>query len=200
MFSNTSSENMENLMTVVDRLDELQASSVGRRECSSTRQRTGARRMDVHVDTYSQPSHGQRAVATAQAHVMEVSQGSGVCAALCTRQTLCRHVTVGTPMVIFCCLTVFWLFLAVFDEWYTVPIAKYSQKQSKDSQNRVKTAKMTIGVSVVICLPRLYQQCNNTPIVNKNLAIVKKSRVNCAHNTSRAFIGLNITPWPWNLD
>jgi len=25
---------MENLMTVVDRLDELQASSVGRRECS----------------------------------------------------------------------------------------------------------------------------------------------------------------------
>ena len=41
----------ENLMTVVDRLDELQASSVGRRECSSTRQRTGARRIDVHVDT-----------------------------------------------------------------------------------------------------------------------------------------------------
>ena len=36
-----------NLMTVVDRLDELQASSVGRIECSSTRQRTGARRMDV---------------------------------------------------------------------------------------------------------------------------------------------------------
>ena len=45
---------MENL-TVVDRLDELQASSVGRRECSRTRQGTGARRMDVHVDTYSQP-------------------------------------------------------------------------------------------------------------------------------------------------
>ena len=48
------SENMENLMTVVDRLDELQASSVCRRECS-TRKRTGARRMDVNVDTYSQP-------------------------------------------------------------------------------------------------------------------------------------------------
>ena len=45
------SENIENLMTVVDRLDELQASSVGRRECSSIRQRTGARHMDVHVDT-----------------------------------------------------------------------------------------------------------------------------------------------------
>jgi len=45
------SENMENLVTVVDRLDELQALSVGRRDCSSIRQRTGARRMDVHVDT-----------------------------------------------------------------------------------------------------------------------------------------------------
>ena len=47
------SENMENLMTVVDRLDKLQASSVDRRECSSTRQRTGARRMDVDVDIQS---------------------------------------------------------------------------------------------------------------------------------------------------
>jgi len=46
-------------MTVVDRLDELQASSVGR----------------------VSPAHGRRAVATAQAHVMEVSRGSGVCAA-----------------------------------------------------------------------------------------------------------------------
>ena len=68
---------MKNLMTVVDRLDELQASSVGRRECSRTRQRTGARHMDVHLDTSVNPDHGQRAVATAQAHVMEVSQGSG---------------------------------------------------------------------------------------------------------------------------
>ena len=29
---------------------------------------------------------------------------------------------------------------------------------------------------------------------NKNLAIANRSRVSCAHNTSRAFIGLNITP------
>ena len=33
---------------------------------------------------------------------------------------------------------------------------------------------------------------------NKNLAIASKSRVSCAHNTSRAFIGL-ITPRPLNL-
>jgi len=29
---------------------------------------------------------------------------------------------------------------------------------------------------------------------NKNLAIAKRSRVSCAHNTLRACIGLNITP------
>jgi len=36
-------------------------------------------------------------------------------------------------------------------------------------------------------------------ISNKNLAIAIRPRVNCAHNTLRAFIGLNITLWPWNL-
>ena len=35
--------------------------------------------------------------------------------------------------------------------------------------------------------------------VNKNLAIANRSRVSCAHNTLRASIGINITPWPWNL-
>ena len=69
-------------MTVVDRLDELQASSVGRRECSSIygSEREPDASMDVHVDTAHRvsPVHGRRAVATAQARVMEVSQGSGV--------------------------------------------------------------------------------------------------------------------------
>ena len=61
------------------------------------------------------------------------------------------------------------------------------------SQKADKTAKMAIGVPIVTGLPRLYQQCNNSlPIVNKNLAIANRSRVSCAHNTSRAFIGLNI--------
>jgi len=65
--------------------------------------------MDVHVDTYSQPCPRATGcvMATAQAHVMEVSQGSGVCAALCIGRILCRHVTIGTPMVIFAVLTVF---------------------------------------------------------------------------------------------
>jgi len=71
----------------------------------------------------------------------------------------------------------------------------YQKRQKTD-----KTAKMTIGVPIVTGLPRLYQQCNNSlPIVNNNLAIANRSRVSCAHNTSRAVIGLNITPWPWNL-
>jgi len=57
-------------MTVVDRLDELQASLVGRTEYSSTRQRTGAR-------------HIQSALPRATGCVMVVSQGSGVCTWSC---------------------------------------------------------------------------------------------------------------------
>ena len=65
----------------------------------------------------------------------------------------------------------------------------------KNSQKTDETAKMTIGVPIVTGLPRLYQQSNiSLPIVNKNLAIANKSRVSCTHNTSRAVIGLNITP------
>ena len=105
-------ENMENLMTVVDRLDELQESSVGRRECSSTRQRKGAKRMDVHVDTESALPTGDGLWPLPRHNVME-ARGSGICAALCIWRTLCRHVTIGTPMVIFCCLTVFLLFLTI---------------------------------------------------------------------------------------
>jgi len=37
-----------------------------------------------------------------------------------SRVSLGRHVTIGTPMVIFAVLTVFCLFLTVFDDWYTV--------------------------------------------------------------------------------
>jgi len=36
-------------------------------------------------------------------------------------------------------------------------------------------------------------------IRNKNLAIANSLHVSCAHDTLRASIGLNITPWPWNL-
>jgi len=67
---------------------------------------------------------------------------------LCIRLTLCRHVTIGTPMVIF---LLFNCLLIVFDEWYTVLIVKNSQKTA------VKTAKMIIGVPIVTGLPRLYQ-------------------------------------------
>jgi len=74
-------------MTVVDRLDELQALSVSRRECSSTRQRTGARRMDVHVDTYMYSQPCPRATGCGHCpgtcHGLEVSQVSGVCAWSC---------------------------------------------------------------------------------------------------------------------
>ena len=35
--------------------------------------------------------------------------------------------------------------------------------------------------------------------LDKNLAIANRSRLSCGHNTLRASIGRNITPWPWNL-
>jgi len=42
-----------------------------------------------------------------------------------------------------------------------------------------------------------------TPITalksNENLAVANRSPVSCAHNTLRASVSLNITPWPWNL-
>jgi len=115
---------------------------------------------------------------------------------------------------VFCCLTVFWLFLTVFDEWYTVPIVKStqdhwrtvvtglprlyqqctnavpivknSQKQSKDSQKTVKTAKMTIGVPIITCLPTLYQQCTNS------VPIVKNSQKQSKHsqNSTKMTIGV----------
>ena len=101
-----------------------------------------------------------------------------------------RHVTIDTPMVIFAVLTVFWLFLAVFDDWYTVGALLVQswqtcddwytngfecfwrlvqciirQKQSKDSQ----TAKMTIGVPIVTCLHRVrwIHKAAQTPLLRE---------------------------------
>ena len=50
---------------------------------------------------------------------------------------------------------------------YRIVIVKNSPK----SQKTVKTAKMTIGVPIVTmvsCLPRLYQQCTNSVTIVKN--------------------------------
>jgi len=43
----------------------------------------------------------------------------------------------------------------------TVSTVYQSSKTVKNCQKTVKTAKMTIGVPIVICLPRLYQRCTN---------------------------------------
>ena len=51
-------------------------------------------------------------------------------------------------------------------------------QSSKTVKTQSKQQENDIGVPVVTCLPRLYQQCNNSlPIVNKNLAITNRSRV-----------------------
>ena len=61
--------------------------------------------------------------------------------------------------------------MTVFDHWYSVPFVKNSQKT-------VKTAKMTIAVPIVTCLPRLYQQCtNNVPIVKNSQKTVKTAKM-----------------------
>jgi len=41
--------------------------------------------------------------------------------------------------------------------------------------------------------------CHTVSYRNKNLAIANRSRVSRTDNAMRAPIGLNITPWPWNL-
>jgi len=122
-------ENMENLMTVVDRLDELQASSVSRSECSS---------MDVH-------RHMQSALPTGDGLWWPLTMHMwwwfrNVCAVLSIRQTLCRHVTTGThrqskPQK---WTSVYQSSHVYEDCTNSVPIVKNSQKQSKqskDSQN-----------------------------------------------------------------
>jgi len=65
-------------------------------------------------------------------------------------------VTICTPVVIFCC---FDCLLTVFDDSYTVPIVKNSQKT-------VKQQKMTIVVQIVTCLHRVRRihKATQTPL------------------------------------
>jgi len=51
-------------------------------------------------------------------------------------------------------------------------------KTVKNSQKTVKTAKFTIGVPIVTCLPRLYQQCTSSvPIVKNSQKTVKTAKI-----------------------
>ena len=88
--------------------------------------------------------------------------------ALCIRRTLCRHVTIGTPMV-----------LSVFDDWYSVPFVENSQKT-------VKTAKMTISVPIVTGIPGLYQQCTN------GVPIVKNSQKQSKHSQNSTKMTIDV--------
>jgi len=107
---------------------------------------------------------------------------------LCVFGGLCRHVTIGTPMVIFPVLTVFWLFLTVFDDWYTnghfcpfyclLTVVDCFWRlvhcwYTKDSQNRKNDY---IGVPIVTSLPRLYQQCTNRQKQSKDSQNSKNDR------------------------
>ena len=79
--------------------------------------------------------------------------------------SLGRHVTTGTPMVIF---VLFWVFLTIGTVYH--------------SSKTVKTAQKWL---LVYQSSHVYQDCTNSvtislPIVNKNLAIANRSRVSCA--------------------
>ena len=73
--------------------------------------------------------------------------------------SLGRPVTIGTPMV-----------LSVFDDSYSVPFVKNSQKT-------VKTAKMTIGVPIVTSLPRLPTVYQLSTTVKNSQKTVKQQKM-----------------------
>ena len=105
---------------------------------------------------------------------------------LCIRRTLCRHVTIDTPMIIFAVLTVFDCFWWLVHCWYslgrhvtigTLMVIFAVLTVFWPFLNRQKQLK-TIGVPIVTCLPRLYQQCtNNVPIVKNSQKTVKTAKM-----------------------
>ena len=90
---------------------------------------------------------------------------------LCIRRTLCRHVTIGTPMVIFCCLTVCWLFLTNGTLYQspktlkTIGVGYKSSQVYRDCTNSVPTVYQS-SKTVKVCRIHMstptvqqYQQC-----------------------------------------
>ena len=80
--------------------------------------------------------------------------------------------TIGTPMV-----------LSVFDDWYSVRIAKNSQKT-------VKQHKMTIGVQIVTCLHKVHRihKAAQTPLP-------RETSITClgtGHSRTRPWTGLTL--------
>ena len=83
--------------------------------------------------------------------------------------------------------------------WYDIPLHSpkrppYWTSTSGFNFDHILALDMSFCTSL-----RYFIQIGPSSVESKNLAIANKSRVSCAHNTSRVSIGLNITPWPWNL-
>jgi len=96
---------------------------------------------------------------------------------LCIWRTLCGHVTIGTPMVIFCCLTVFWLFLTVFHDWYTVGTVLY-QPCTNSVPKTVKRQPKQQKWPLVYQSSQVYQDCTNSvPIVKNSQKTVKTAKM-----------------------
>ena len=54
------------------------------------------------------------------------------------------------------------------------------------------------SLSIPIASLIYFVQSRPVQWIQELIAIANRSRVSCVHNTLMAFIGLNITPWPWN--
>ena len=100
--------------------------------------------------------------------------------------SLGRHVTIGTPMVIFAVLAVFWLFLAVFDNWLYSDQSSKTVKNSQKSEIQSKQQKCPLVYqSLDVC-----QDCTNSVLIVKNSQTVKNSQKTV--KTAKMIIGVPI--------
>jgi len=76
--------------------------------------------------------------------------------------SLGRHVTIGTPMVIFAIFTVFWVLVTVFDDWYTVGTVLVDKRQSKQQK-----------WPLLYQSSHVYQDCTNQPNSQKTVKTAK---------------------------
>jgi len=81
-----------------------------------------------------------------------------------------------------------WINQIFFTVWFL--------NNSHNSRYRLFSITLLIYPFSIVCgIPKL----GLDSVLNKNLAIANRSHGSCVHNTFCAFIGLNITQWPWNL-
>ena len=134
------SENMENLMTVVDRLDELQESSVGRRECSSTRQRTGLPRLYQQCINSVSTS---KTVKSSQKTVKQQKMTIGVPIVTCLHRVRRIHKSAQTPLPCETCITCAWAVATARRPWAGLTVCVYMDVHASGSRSLQRAATLS---------------------------------------------------------